>query len=65
MLNHLAYFVVLDAILFFRFERELIAYHGSARLWDDDVILPGDTRKVHGTKSPFVITVMLSWNPQV
>ena len=44
MLNHLAYFVVLDAILFFRFERELIAYYGSARLWDDDVILPGDTR---------------------
>ena len=64
MLNHLAYFVVLDAILFFRFERELIAY-SSAPLWDDGVILPGDTRKVHGTKSPFKITLMLSWNPQV
>ena len=21
--------------------------------------------KVHGTKSPFIITLMLSWNPQV
>lgn len=29
-----------------KFERESIAYYGSARLWDDGVILPGDTRKV-------------------
>lgn len=31
-----------------RFERESNAYYGSARLWDDGVILPQDTRKVLG-----------------
>lgn len=31
-----------------KFEKESHAYYGSARLWDDGVILPEDTRKVLG-----------------
>lgn len=31
-----------------KFEKESQGYYGSARLWDDGVILPQDTRKVLG-----------------
>jgi len=42
-----------------RYEKEGNAYYASARLWDDGIIMPSDTRKVLG------LALLISLNTKI